>query len=424
MFKPIEFMPTVAQPGFIACLVLLASLSAESASAVDIRLTPVLASAGAEFNVSNPLATEVTIDPGDLLKVEVQVRNWAPELVRGVQAELRTSSLVSGGQGYLSFLQMDVDHNGMCDAGLSAYCPICDSDLEWVYIDECRNRCGGPAGAICNPGNPAACGGNVLNCFVGFGGHPDFFGRMPPINGLGSGTDTAFQLAMAWSATAPVGAADDGHVHYVGTYVFKADVAARGTFTLRFWPDGASGSAQGGTFVRNQLSQPFSQATNLGKLTVQIRVGQCCNPNDPDECYGDLTESACAALAGTWNRNHICDIDPCVCEVDANCNDGILCTFDTCVTSECANSPFLYADVNADGFRNSDDTLCLLDTFGGVTNPAACLGSTLTRRDIAPCPRPLDANNMGEGVVNSEDVLAVLDAFAGIVFDPDCACTP
>lgn len=103
------------------------------------------------------------------------------------------------------------------------------------------------------------------------------------------------------------------------------------------------------------------------------------------------------------------------------CEDADVCTLDTCDLDGCYNTAILYGDVNADGFVNSDDLLCELDTFATVFNPASCLQSTPQARDISPCPGGAP-NTMGDGFVNTDDALAVLDKFGGIILDPACDC--
>lgn len=131
-------------------------------------------------------------------------------------------------------------------------------------------------------------------------------------------------------------------------------------------------------------------------------VGGCLSLGDP--CIGQ------PCLEAT---------DSCGCLDNAQCNDSVLCSFDECLANSCEHAMRRYGDVNGDGFVNSDDALCELDTFAGVMNPASCDGAAFIYLDIAPCPSAGDPDNMGDGFGNTDDTLAVLDAFAGM---PACPC--
>jgi len=111
------------------------------------------------------------------------------------------------------------------------------------------------------------------------------------------------------------------------------------------------------------------------------------------------------------------------CVGNAQCFDAELCTSDRCAGGSCANRPILYGDVNYDVIPNTDDALCVLDTFAGITSSVACRGATVEDADIAPCPGCLevspgiydcgqvDSANTGDGFVNLDDALTVLDVF-------------
>jgi len=114
---------------------------------------------------------------------------------------------------------------------------------------------------------------------------------------------------------------------------------------------------------------------------------------------------------------------------DRLCDDNDICTADTCRPAGCEISPFLvYADVNNDAVVNVDDTLCLLDDFGGNPDSVPCqdavTGASVPyqRRDISTCPSTdlQEADNpgfnIGDGFVATNDVLATVDVFG-------CACT-
>lgn len=117
------------------------------------------------------------------------------------------------------------------------------------------------------------------------------------------------------------------------------------------------------------------------------------------------------------------------CFGEPPCDDMELCTLDRCNGPVCTFDPILYGDVNRTGFANLDDILCLLDTFGGGPNSAACweggVGAPVPfeSKDFYPCPTAGDPNNMGDGFINVGDVLSLLNLASGIPPDPACdAC--
>jgi len=95
---------------------------------------------------------------------------------------------------------------------------------------------------------------------------------------------------------------------------------------------------------------------------------------------------------------------------DADCDDGVLCTRDSCDPNRPGAGPdgcshehtvILYGDLRPPGGVELNDVLCILNAFG---NPGSCPGA-----DLYPCG--------GSGVVDLGDLFAVLDAFSG-----DYAC--
>ncbi len=94
------------------------------------------------------------------------------------------------------------------------------------------------------------------------------------------------------------------------------------------------------------------------------------------------------------------------CTVNADCDDGSICTFDECVASVCANTPNIYGDVDKNGTVNLFDLFCILDGFSGIFTG----NCTFDRMDLEPCS--------GNATLNLFDLFAVLDVFKGI--DPCC----
>lgn len=305
-----------------AALSVILGLSCTTAHAIELRLVPTAATGStAVVNTSDPLDTQVTIDAGEIIRVDVYVANWGGEALRGVQVELRQTSLTSGTAGELSIRPLDISPaDGVCDLD-SAFCPFCGPvfDSNGIYTDACRRRCGDASGELCAASNPSPCpdDGGLLACLFGF---PDFFGLMPNIFGQGVGADNPNILLLTWLATADTGALDDGFAHYVSTLILQADTAARGTFTLSHWPSPCVGCTSNGSFVRNENGQPFVQPTLLGQCRVHIRSGRCCLNGT---CLGFGTDEDCVALGGeNWNPGVPCAIgSPCVCSADSECLD-------------------------------------------------------------------------------------------------------
>lgn len=304
------------------CLLCAAAIPA---LAIDVALVPVTGTGGNVLVSGN----DITVDPGEAVLIEVRVVGWAPELLRAVQVELDPASLTSASAGTLAVQPLDVaPMDGVCDLP-EALCPICGppGDFNGLYTDACRNRCGDALGDPCSVTDPTTCGGDFLACVTGFS---DFFGRLPDINGVGVGSDNAATLSTTWLGTVQVGAHDDGEEHYVSSFVFRTSADARGVFTVSALPEGAPGSINNGSFVRNQNGAAMIQATNLIAARVHLRTAQCCNARRM--CLGDFTQADCFAQGGVaWTPTARCDqAAPCPCVTNAHCDDGIPCTIDTC----------------------------------------------------------------------------------------------
>lgn len=298
-----------------------------TAQAVDIRMVPIVADPGAVISGS-----DITIDPGDKLKLEIRVDNWGAETIRAVQGEMKPSSLTSGTAGSLALVDLDAANDGTCDFS-AAFCPLCGPpfDLDGLFIDNCRKRCNNVSGSVCNPGNPTTCPGEggIVACIIGY---PDFFGQLPNINGLGVGSNNSMTLAFLWVGNNAVGAVYDNNPHYVASFVLRASMSAKGSFALAFFPEGDPMSSANGTFVRNQNSAPLIQPTTLTNMRVHIRAGRCC---DGIVCTPNVTEVECATLGGTFQPGLDCSTG-CPCTMNSNCNDGLFCTgVETCVAMAC-----------------------------------------------------------------------------------------
>ncbi len=418
---------------------------------LDVRLTPVLSANGnALIDLSDPLDTEIVVDPGDSILLEVHVANWDGDLsgdptLRSVQVELKNSSLTSGTAGSVSVLDLDIDDNGSCDAP-AELCPLCaGADLRGVYVDECRHRCNGPGGAPCDPGDINACGGDPFQCFLlPLGtGFADFFPELP-----GSGVVTTASAPDTLLASVTMefgtGAIDDSEVHYVASYALSVGATARGTFTVEQFVAGDPSSTFGGSFGRDPVGIPILPIS-LGQLRITVAEGSCCFADL--SCTPNVTRPECVAAGGTFRPGVECppplgNGPACACLSDADCDDGGLCTVEWCCTQSdiddlghdcfvggCAGKGLLkYADVNNDNFANTDDLNCILDSLSvslGITlsccdrtlSPDNC-GATIfptahrQKRDIAPCPTSGDVDNMGDGFVNTDDLNSVLDVLA------------
>lgn len=368
---------------------------AATAPAIDLYLTPVGGTGTVAINTAVPLATDITIDPGETIRIDVSVANWVTggELLRAVQIELMIPSQLFNTAGTLAIEnQDDSPANAACDFA-AALCPLCGPpfDLDGVFVDGCRKRCNNAAGSICNPGNAGTCPGEggIVACIVGYADH---FGQLAPISGTGSASSSVANLALLWAGTNAVGAADDGNVHHVGAYVFTASLSARGTATITQWASPCVGCNVNGSFVRNQNSQAMIQPTNLGLARVHIRsgsccVGQVCTPNlTAPECLGVFrpgvdcsggcecaTDSDCTTPPGGFS----CLVGDCVgvggpgadiqgCaynQTDSACDDGVACTTNDCVGAGGDVDGCVYTAVNA----NCDDSIpCTDDTCDAV----------------------------------------------------------
>jgi hypothetical protein len=104
------------------------------------------------------------------------------------------------------------------------------------------------------------------------------------------------------------------------------------------------------------------------------------------------------------------------CTDATECNDGNICTVDSCnpETGTCENPLRIYGDINGDGVLSLFDIFCMLDLIGGVPETGTC---TKANADIEPCPD-------GNGVVSLLDVFSVLDVIGGTLDDPDCCVPP
>ena len=111
---------------------------------------------------------------------------------------------------------------------------------------------------------------------------------------------------------------------------------------------------------------------------------------------------------GDWcNGDETCDeFGFCITGFPPRCYDGVFCTSDRCVDSDCVFPPGLYGDVNADDVVDLTDIICVLDGFAGKFDTCS-----LESLDIANC--------LPNEKIDLSDILAILDAFQGA--DPCCA---
>lgn len=407
--------------------------AASAVLAVEIRLVPVAGTGNVSIDTTNPLDTQVFMDPGETVRLDVVLADWSwlDDQLRAYQVEVPASSLTSGQGGSLFLQDLDTDDDGACDFA-APLCPRCgpQPDLDGVFVDECLRRCNNVNGAPCNQMDPNACpgAGGITACLLGF---PEFVGSIPPLSSLNStAVDHPAWLNLAWTSHLPQGALDDGWPHYAGSLVLTADSAARGSFELTQCSSFDAGCFFGGSYVRFASSCDFAcQGSILGQVRLTIRAGACCVGQS---CMEAVTLPECTASGGVF-RGHESSCSPafCACPSDSDCDDGILCTRDYCDTAACVSqSVTRYADVTGDQFVGADDALCLLDTFAGITNSGACEDDSLPgpqqvhfrKKDIAPCPASGDPNTMGDGFVNLTDLLAIWDTFSGDPTSPTGAC--
>ena len=151
--------------------------------------------------------------------------------------------------------------------------------------------------------------------------------------------------------------------------------------------------------------------TRIGVLTIIASLAVLCGTAGADMGFGD-------SQPFTIDNRDLCDID-------ADCEDGDLCTCDicenppegSCVHNEIASRP--YADVFpvpcGDGAVEIMDTLCVLDAASGVGDCLTVVGDCMMG-DIHPCPPPEGSGC--DGAVEIMDTLAVLDAASG---EPGCS---
>jgi hypothetical protein len=101
------------------------------------------------------------------------------------------------------------------------------------------------------------------------------------------------------------------------------------------------------------------------------------------------------------------------CEVNDDCNDLDVCTYDACGDdAQCSSTPKVrYGDVNGDEVVSMFDIFCVLDLIGGVDPPIGGDTCSPANADIHPCEP--------NGVVSILDALAILDNIGG--FDPCCS---
>jgi len=96
----------------------------------------------------------------------------------------------------------------------------------------------------------------------------------------------------------------------------------------------------------------------------------------------------------------------CNCNSDLGCDDGSICTVDSCAACVCVASPNTYGDTNHNGIINIFDVFCVLDVIAGDLSQCQVVDV-----DINPCTP--------DGAVNVFDIFAVLNAFSGI--NPCCS---
>lgn len=174
-----------------------------------------------------------------------------------------------------------------------------------------------------------------------------------------------------------------------------------------------------------------------GSETCDLKVGEClpgkildCNQNGRDDAC-DLEQCDGAAACSDCNKNgalDVCDIlvdgaadvngngvpDECepTCDSDDSCNDGNVCTFDTCEQEHCLNVETVYGDLTGSGGATDPDGMVELADILAVLDGFVCgpIGGQ--------CPHNVDIAAKGgdcspDGVVDLFDIIGVLDAFQG-----------
>jgi len=132
--------------------------------------------------------------------------------------------------------------------------------------------------------------------------------------------------------------------------------------------------------------------------------------------------SAIFPIDNTVCGNLLCesDEDPfncpadCSCQMNADCDDGDVCTYDRWLICACDFVPRLYGDIDGNGFITLADLFCVLDGFAGDFT-SCCFEQDDIQGSCGPPPTPACCPN---GVIGLADLFAVLDAFAGE--DPCC----
>lgn len=144
---------------------------------------------------------------------------------------------------------------------------------------------------------------------------------------------------------------DPGKPCYGGSLALDMSWNAKGTFTVGFQPDPNS-------FMKDATDMNIPLVA-LIPAEITVQVGKCCDPLGggnfacisaaaPGAKY--MTYNDCMAAtgdAGIFTPDEMCDADPtndndeCGCTEDIHCNDGNVCTNDTCdvPTGVCYNTP-------------------------------------------------------------------------------------
>lgn len=167
---------------------------------------------------------------------------------------------------------------------------------------------------------------------------------------------------------------------------------------------------------RSAIGARCVATTNTGREVHRVlRAGNGFgNTSSPVLHFGIGTETGVQSIEITWPSGivqlidnpplaQIINVTEAGCVGAAQCNDGEICTADTCDEGTCVHKGIVYGDVNESGNVDLDDLLCVIAGFSDV---AAC-----PTADIAGC----EAN----GVIDMDDILAIIGAFGGV--DPCCS---
>lgn len=135
-------------------------------------------------------------------------------------------------------------------------------------------------------------------------------------------------------------------------------------------------------------------------VDLQNGTSEDCNHNNvPDEC--DIA----SGHSSDSNNNDV--PDGCECDASA-CNDGNICTIDTCTpgSGACVHTTgaIAYGDLDYSGAVGVEDVSCVLAAYN---EPSAC-----PQADIFPCDNSSHSSFV-DAFVDVDDLLAVLDAFQG-----------